>query len=165
MDVARLNDGSSAHFDRYPYATGSFKVCYLGRYDNGSRRGEKCLAKEFKEGSVYAAGYFDQELSVVADTELILQKFNSERIIGSRKITINLPTIATCHDSRARGMKAMVEPFIDKFKKFNSNSGWACTDEEEWGEAMQALSHYSYHISGGLVLLCDLQGGIYRDGA
>jgi hypothetical protein len=29
---------------------------------------------------------------------------------------------------------------------------------------MQALSHYSYHTSGGQFLVCDLQGGIYRDG-
>jgi hypothetical protein len=27
---------------------------------------------------------------------------------------------------------------------------------------MQALSHYTYHVSGGQFVLCDLQGGIYR---
>lgn len=27
---------------------------------------------------------------------------------------------------------------------------------------MQALSYFSYHISGGNYVLCDLQGGIYR---
>jgi hypothetical protein len=29
---------------------------------------------------------------------------------------------------------------------------------------MQALSHFSYHASSGSVVLCDLQGSIYRDG-
>ena len=29
---------------------------------------------------------------------------------------------------------------------------------------MQALSHYSYHITGGQFLMCDLQGGWYSDG-
>ena len=29
---------------------------------------------------------------------------------------------------------------------------------------MQALSHFSYHSSGGRYVLCDLQGGVYRDG-
>ena len=29
---------------------------------------------------------------------------------------------------------------------------------------MQAISHYSYHCSGGNFVLCDLQGGIYSDG-
>lgn len=27
---------------------------------------------------------------------------------------------------------------------------------------MQALSHFSYHMTGGNYVLCDLQGGIYR---
>lgn len=27
---------------------------------------------------------------------------------------------------------------------------------------MQALSHFSYHITGGNFVLCDLQGGIYQ---
>lgn len=29
---------------------------------------------------------------------------------------------------------------------------------------MQALSHFSFHISGGHLLLCDLQGGLMRNG-
>jgi len=28
---------------------------------------------------------------------------------------------------------------------------------------MQALSHFSYHVSGGSYILCDLQGGVDRD--
>lgn len=28
---------------------------------------------------------------------------------------------------------------------------------------MQALSHFSYHISGGKCVLCDLQGGVYSN--
>ena len=30
---------------------------------------------------------------------------------------------------------------------------------------IQAVSHFSYHTSGGQFVLCDLQGGIYHDGA
>ena len=58
--------------------------------------------------------------------------------------------------------------------KFNSNTGWtnargiaqwsAGSDRRDWWELMQALSHYSYHISGGDLLLCDLQGGIQPAG-
>ncbi len=33
-----------------------------------------------------------------------------------------------------------------------------------WAECMQALSHYSYHVSSGQFVLCDLQGGIYEGG-
>ena len=28
---------------------------------------------------------------------------------------------------------------------------------------MQALSHFSYHISNGRTLLCDVQGAVYKD--
>jgi hypothetical protein len=50
--------------------------------------------------------------------------------------------------------RMLVEPFIDNFEYFNTNTGWAC----EAAEVMQALSHFSYHFSGGKKLLCDLQG-------
>ena len=29
---------------------------------------------------------------------------------------------------------------------------------------MQALSHFTYHVSGGQFVLCDLQGGVYDKG-
>lgn len=45
---------------------------------------------------------------------------------------------------------------------FNSNTGWTDTTMG-WAQIMQALSHFSYHVSGGNYVLCDLQGGIYRD--
>lgn len=45
-----------------------------------------------------------------------------------------------------------------EFLKFNSNSGYT-----NGAEFMQALSRFSYHITGGMFLLCDLQGGHYDD--
>ena len=49
------------------------------------------------------------------------------------------------------------------YAKFNSNSGWA-DDSLPWPRVMQALSHFTYHISNGQCVLCDLQGGVYHDG-
>eukprot|EP01113_Clastostelium_recurvatum_P025977 TRINITY_DN3118_c0_g1_i2.p1 TRINITY_DN3118_c0_g1~~TRINITY_DN3118_c0_g1_i2.p1 ORF type:complete len:143 (+),score=16.99 TRINITY_DN3118_c0_g1_i2:268-696(+) len=63
------------------------------------------------------------------------------------------------------GRPNLCEPFIISFQKFNSNSGWVDHDGTLWNQVMQALSHFSYHSSGGRLLLCDLQGGIYSDGA
>lgn len=57
-----------------------------------------------------------------------------------------------------------MEPFVETFEKFNSNTGWAPHTGEHWSEAMQALSHFSYHASHGQLLLCDLQGGAYGNG-
>merc|ERR1719188_1092346 len=58
------------------------------------------------------------------------------------------------------GAEVAVEPFIEgSYAKFNSNSGWVNEDCEH--RLMQALSHFSYHHTGGQRLLCDLQGGAY----
>eukprot|EP00892_Ulva_mutabilis_P004116 jgi/Ulvmu1/2076/UM123_0008.1 len=62
--------------------------------------------------------------------------------------------------------RVLVEPFIDNFSKFNSNTGWVpgCDGAHAiWVEAMQALSHFSYHASGCKYLLCDLQGAVRRN--
>ena len=70
---------------------------------------------------------------------------------------INMPAVwkqSTGLKSRI-GQKMLVEPFIESFRKFNSNNGFADTDSD----VAQALSHFSYHISDGAEVLCDLQGG------
>jgi hypothetical protein len=55
---------------------------------------------------------------------------------------------------RTKEIKMLVEPYVEDFKCFNTNTGWAF----EEAEIMQALSHFSYHLSEGNELLCDLQG-------
>eukprot|EP00979_Chaetoceros_neogracilis_P011432 scaffold2819_cov285-Chaetoceros_neogracile.AAC.1 len=56
------------------------------------------------------------------------------------------------------GRKYLVEPLIRNFTKFTSNNGWI-SDNEGWhGEALEAYSHYTYHRSGGNMIVCDLQG-------
>ena len=56
------------------------------------------------------------------------------------------------------GRKYLVEPLIRNFTKFTSNNGWI-TDDHGWHvEAMEAFTHYTYHRSGGNLIVCDLQG-------
>ncbi|KAJ3036158.1 hypothetical protein HDV00_003014 [Rhizophlyctis rosea] len=49
--------------------------------------------------------------------------------------------------------KVWVEPFMENFEKFNSNTG-----ADSGHDLLSALSHFSYHHSSGQLLLCDLQG-------
>jgi hypothetical protein len=58
------------------------------------------------------------------------------------------------------GSLYMVEPLIRNFVKYTSNNGWiASEDEVGWSvEVMEAFSHYTYHRSGGQMIVCDLQG-------
>jgi Alpha-kinase family len=61
------------------------------------------------------------------------------------------------------GTNYLVEPLIRHFKKYTSNNGWIAGDSGWVGEAMEAFSHYTYHRSGGNMIVCDLQGRYRHD--
>lgn len=130
-----------------------------GIYIEGARIGQRCVSKQFKTGSVYEDHYFDEELSIISHSQAIIDSFNAANILPGQKILLNRPEI---WESIPDGCRSLIEPMIENFEKFNSNSGW--TSGGEWSNALQALSHFSYHNSGGQFLLCDLQGGSYSDG-
>jgi len=77
---------------------------------------------------------------------------------------VNRASVWTGRTADIKGEKFLVEPYIEHWQKWNSNTGWALRDDT-WSDVMQALSHFSYHTLGGHLVLCDLQGGIYKDGA
>ena len=142
------------------FATGGFKIVYKGKYTEGERKGEECVAKIFKTGSVFEESYFAVELKVVAKALQIINNFNNDNIIN-KEIWLNEPTVWTFEGDNS---KTLCEPMIENFEKFNSNTGWTPNEQSPWIQVMQALSHYSYHSSQRTVLLCDLQGGSYKDG-
>jgi hypothetical protein len=90
---------------------------------------------------------------------------NAQGIITST-IFLNHPEVWVFDEySTYAGQKTLTEPFIENFEKFNSNSGVVFSaDGTNWSSLMQALSHFSYHMTGGHYVLCDLQGGIITKG-
>ncbi|KAI0907278.1 kinase-like domain-containing protein [Ustulina deusta] len=161
MSNSRNNNATRAIIYRDQlFASGTFKNVYEGEYTVGARRGQRCVSKEFKTGSVYETHYFNEEMNIIRCTQKVIDDWHNADVI-SQRILLNTPQIWT-YDTT--GAKNLVEPMIENFEKFNSNSGWADTTSGAWSQAMQALSHFSYHNSGGQLLLCDLQGGSYRDG-
>ena len=82
-----------------------------------------------------------------------------------KTVQVNMPQVWRFGKGRTRWSerKVLQEPFIENYQKFNSNTGWS-DDSTPWPRVMQALSHFSYHESQGKHLLCDLQGGLYRNG-
>ncbi|KAJ6789691.1 hypothetical protein PWT90_00555 [Aphanocladium album] len=116
-----------------PFAKGMFRWVAEGRYTSGPRSGQPAVLKWFKSGSVFSEDFFKYDIKAV-----------DKALEGGLR----------------EDEKILVEPFIDDYQKFNSNTGWT-NDDDGWAEVMQALSHFSYHISGGFYVLCDLQGGIY----
>lgn len=166
-DAGRYNQSSEAEYTHYnlknPFASGAFRWVAKGSYTKGPRQGQASVCKWFKTGTVFSTDYFILDIKAVDKALEIVNRFNQLGIIN-KQIVVNVPEVWTfeddCDDEWA-GSKTLSEPFINDYKKFNSNSGWA-NDDEGWPEVMQALSHFSYHITGGNFVLCDLQGGIYQ---
>ncbi|KAL3926101.1 MAG: hypothetical protein SGBAC_013600 [Bacillariaceae sp.] len=130
----------------------------------GQRAGQACVCKWFKTGGVMEAHFYATDLSTSQKAVEIITKFNQGSFVD-KVIQVNLPEVWTFEPtsgSRAY-QKVLQEPFIEKYQKFNSNTGWS-DSSTPWPRVMQALSHYSYHSSGGKLLLCDIQGGVYSNG-
>lgn len=168
---SRCNTSASGRVDRSVIlGEGSFKVVYKGEYTDGARKGQHYVSKELRMGPSYSDSVFQYELKIQKKAAQIIREFNEAKII-KRRVQLNSPEVwkfPTASPSRpdAAECRALVEPFISDFVKFNSNTGWVpqCCGSSRavWIEAMQALSHFSYHTSGGKFLLCDLQGAVYK---
>lgn len=167
--TARTNDATEASFSdwdlEHPFAEGAFRWVAKGVYTAGPRRGEPCVCKWFKNsGLSYEEKYFQHDIKAVDKAMELISQWNQARIVD-RRIQMNRPEVWTFkRGSTFAKRKVLQEPHIHNWQKFNSNSGWAL-EGEGWPQIMQALSHYSYHISRGQFVLCDLQGGIYNNGA
>mmetsp|Transcript_10874 Transcript_10874/g.30022 ORF Transcript_10874/g.30022 Transcript_10874/m.30022 type:complete len:243 (-) Transcript_10874:256-984(-) len=162
-NTSRKNNSANAKVSMHQiFDEGAFRYVYKGNYTSGPRAGEECVAKKFKTGSVYEAHYFDTDIKTVDKAINIIEKWNQKSFID-KMVMVNTPGVWELTDGEEAGAKLLVEPFIENYEKFNSNSGWNETGIA-WGRAMQALSHFSYHITGGQCLLCDLQGGSYSNG-
>lgn len=165
--TARCNNATRATFQEYdlnhPFASGAFRWVAKGVYEEGHRSGQACVCKWFKTGGVVEAHFYDVDLSASDEAVALITKWNTKRLID-RMVKVNLPEVWTFMPGSTRaGRKVLQEPFIENYQKFNSNTGWA-DDSLPWTRVMQALSHFTYHISNGQKLLCDLQGGVYNDG-
>ncbi|KAK2757066.1 hypothetical protein FQN54_005035 [Arachnomyces sp. PD_36] len=165
-ESGRHNNSSQATTRTYdlehPFAQGAFRWVAKGTYTSGQRSGQACVSKWFKTGAVFSADFFDLDLKAVDKALEIVNRFNQLSIV-SKVVKINVPEIWTFETTGDEwdGQTVLSEPFIQNYQKFNSNTGWN-DDSRAWGEVMQALSHFSYHLSGGFYVLCDLQGGIYQ---
>lgn len=166
--TARRNNANNATFTHealdHPFAEGAFRWVAKGAYTDGNRRGEPCVCKWFKTGHVMESQFYDTDLKTSNEAIRLITKWNEANLVN-RVVKVNLPEVWTFVNSSGprAGRKVLQEPFIENYQKFNSNSGWA-DDSIPWARVMQALSHFSYHTSGGATLLCDLQGGVYNDG-
>jgi len=167
--TARINNATEASFSYddldHPFAEGSFRWVAKGQYTEGQRKGEACVTKWFKSGFTFEEEFYAKDIKAVDKALEILEKWNSKGFID-KHIHLNKPEVWTFkQDARKKwaGSKTLIEPFIENYQKWNSNSGWN-DSSLPWPKVMQAVSHFSYQASFGQLVLCDLQGGQYSDG-
>jgi hypothetical protein len=110
-----------------------------------------------------AAEFFDLDIKAMNKALDLVQQWSSHTYI-TQLIKVNLPAVWVFAPGTGQwaGKKVLQEPFIENYQKFNSNTGWA-DSSTPWPQLMQALSHFSFHASGGQYVLCDLQGGVYSN--
>jgi hypothetical protein len=133
---------------------GAFRVCVEGTYIGGNRNQQEAACKRFK--SQYRAmelDFFANDFRIIDKVVDMAEAWNGFCAQG-QEILVNKGDVKSTND----GTRYLIEPLIRYYVKFNSNTGWIA-DTDDWKvRAMAAFSHFSYHRSGGQLLVCDLQG-------
>ncbi|KAM7194159.1 Protein kinase-like domain containing protein [Naviculisporaceae sp. PSN 640] len=140
-----------------PLAKGGFRSIAKGKYIWGPMKGADCVGKWFRTAEVAPDDFYGFDIEVFGKAQGLVALFNAQGIL-LRPALVNQPLVAPPLYPRIP-YRALIEPFLENWRNFNSNTGWT-DDTDDLAQAMQALSHFSYHITDGRYLLCDLQGGI-----
>lgn len=150
------NLATEATYNSEPEWQGAHKFVARGTYSKGQRCGDQCVVKWFKNGPVYSEVGFTEDLKAIDKAKLLLSSFNNQNRL-QKPIYINEATVWTKRSADQRGyQRLLVEPFIEGiYRRFNSNTGY----QSPGHDIMAALSHFSYHVTSGQAVLCDLQGG------
>jgi hypothetical protein len=146
----------------HPLAEGGFRWVAKGGYTNGVWNGERCVCKWFKSGHVDQPCFFDLDIKAVDEAHDLVRERNNRNLIN-KLIKVKISEVWVFTAGYLSGKRVLHEPFIDYYQKFNPNTVWADNNETPWPRVMQTLSHFSYHVSAGQFLLCDLQGGVYSN--
>mmetsp|Transcript_4050 Transcript_4050/g.10276 ORF Transcript_4050/g.10276 Transcript_4050/m.10276 type:complete len:312 (-) Transcript_4050:87-1022(-) len=143
---------------------GSFRIAYAATYIGGNRNSQEAVAKCFKPRyKIMETEYFESDFEAADKAIQYAEEWNTmcaNPYIVPRHTIKDIRTILITRGDihTIGGTKYLVEPLIRGFTKFTSNNGWI-SDNEKWqGKIMEAFTHYTYHRSGGNLIVCDLQG-------
>ena len=113
--------------------------------------------KKLKDFTYWKREDWDEETKLATKAKELVDNWNATRSVVKQYI-IHVPEVVICQRSGGDfkgGEWVTLEPFIEgHYEKWNSNSGWS----KEEKLSVHAFCHWTYHYSGGLLLLCDAQG-------
>mmetsp|Transcript_12464 Transcript_12464/g.41039 ORF Transcript_12464/g.41039 Transcript_12464/m.41039 type:complete len:423 (+) Transcript_12464:7-1275(+) len=159
--VNRTTGGAKTiRVNEQPFSEGTFRRALKGVFVDGERKGQPCVNKEYKPEVVPAWAVDDQ---IKADLKCV--EFATEMAIAFNELGLVEHPVRVNQPKVLKQDKSMTEPWVEGFKKWNSNSGWceAPGSSDPWNDVMQALSHFSFHRTRGRRVLVDLQGGGYAN--
>ena len=72
ISSAILNQSNRATISdvKKPFAQGTFRWVAKGRYTEGPRNGQECVAKWFKTGAVMTNDFFDMDIKAVGKAQV-----------------------------------------------------------------------------------------------
>jgi len=134
---------------------GAFRECFGGTYQGGTRNQQEAACKRFKlKYSAMEQEFFAQDFKIAEKAIFLAECWN---LLCDRNRTI-LVSKGSVHSNYVDGRLYLVEPLIRDYQKFTSNSGWV-GDRTDWAvRCMEAFTHFSYHKTGGQMVVCDIQG-------
>ncbi|EEC46889.1 predicted protein [Phaeodactylum tricornutum CCAP 1055/1] len=131
---------------------GSFRLVYAGTYVGGNRNAQEAVCKQFKPHCSHLEDYYySNDFRIIDKAVDYAEDWNGMCEVG-KEILVTRGNVMN-----AGRAKYMVEPLIRDFTRFTSNNGWIRYDGDA-ELAMEAYCHYTYHRSGGRLIVCDLQG-------
>ena len=146
-----------------PFSEGACRYAYHALYTkfhSYQPHGKRAVVKKLKDFTCWQRENWDQELKLAAKAKDLVDLWNTTKSIGKRYV-IHVPEVVRIALSSgiggdfSEGEWITVEPYIEgNYEKWNSNSGWF-GDEKI---SVHAFCHWTYHESGGNLLLCDAQG-------
>ncbi|XP_038062565.1 myosin heavy chain kinase B-like [Patiria miniata] len=152
-EVIGYKDGY-VEFEDQLYAEGTFRRVYRGRFHGD------VVVKVYKEPySLYLEEYaWKADDRVFKQTEEMVQKFNDKYINTSKPIEFVRPEFAQIRSSSniPKNAIVVVERYLEgDFVKFSNNTGYVRPGAEI---TPAAFSHFTYDVTNGEILVCDLQG-------
>jgi hypothetical protein len=112
-----VGDEGSIEIASY-FGEGAFRYVYKGVYNEGARKGQACVSKEFKSGAVFSEHYFEHDIKAVHQAIDLVDHWNNERVV-SKPVSVNKAQV--WHYTHT-GEKSLIEPF--KRISVNSTEQW-----------------------------------------
>lgn len=145
-----------------PFQEGTNRTCYLMK-DFSQPAQQDCVAKIAKNPKEERKTYFS-EIEMQCECKTLAQAYNNRN--PTKRVDFIVPFVVEFpHKLAADGKPMLMGAEVQlkgAYKKFSNNFGFVA-DEGEL--TPQAFSHFTYEVSNGTLLVCDIQGvdGLTQD--